>query len=679
MGEHVPGVRRRCAIARRVCCTRRPGARRCWPPRARAGPRERADLLAEGCRAGAGGDRRPTPTACCDALLTQKGEPRKFSEKLAGLDAGARRAGAARCSTAPRRAQHEAWLHQQRMARLARLLIRCFAEVKRAHGWVDMNDVEQAAHLLLGNADALGLGAGAARRARAASADRRVPGHQPAAVAGAARLARQLCGRRRPAARRVHRRRPQAEHLPLPPRRAAGVHRGQAVRPATGLDGDLLNCDHTHRNAPGRGRPGQRGRCSKRSRPASSAASATTRPNRARRGGVRQLPPIARDAVVAADAARGRRRAAALARQPDHAARAARGTAAAEGMRAGRALDRRAHRGRARAAAGSWCWRAAAAGSAALQDELRKLHIAVQQPEKNELHDAPEVQDMVALLDALVSPGPRPVAGAGAEVAAVRPRRRRAGADWRCAQRERRPPSWFELLQAARTWPGRCAGIGPRLRALAALAGRAAAARCAERDLPRRPTCSRASRAAAPAALRAGVLANLRGLLARVARTRRRALRHALRAWCARCVPAACARPPSPAADAVQLLTVHGAKGLEADLVLHARHRRRRPSARRPWACSSKWPGAGRGAGALRVRREREAPAGLQRSTTSREEQAARHREEINALYVATTRARSELVLSAVTAARPSAQQLVGAAGGALRADRPTCRGAVRR
>ena len=47
-------------------------------------------------------------------------------------------------------AQHAAWLYQQRMTRLTRLLIDAFAGVKRAHGWVDMNDVEQAAQLLLG-------------------------------------------------------------------------------------------------------------------------------------------------------------------------------------------------------------------------------------------------------------------------------------------------------------------------------------------------------------------------------------------------------------------------------------------------------------------------------------------------------------------------------------------------
>jgi ATP-dependent helicase/nuclease subunit A len=43
-------------------------------------------------------------------------------------------------------AQHEAWLHHQRLARLARVLVREFAALKRDEGWVDMNDVEQAAH-----------------------------------------------------------------------------------------------------------------------------------------------------------------------------------------------------------------------------------------------------------------------------------------------------------------------------------------------------------------------------------------------------------------------------------------------------------------------------------------------------------------------------------------------------
>ncbi len=39
-----------------------------------------------------------------------------------------------------------------------------------------------------------------------------------------------------------------------------------------------------------------------------------------------------------------------------------------------------------------------------MEDELRALHIPAQQPEKSELGEAPEVQDIVALLDVLVSP-----------------------------------------------------------------------------------------------------------------------------------------------------------------------------------------------------------------------------------------------------------------------------------
>ncbi|WP_312302893.1 UvrD-helicase domain-containing protein, partial [Pulveribacter sp.] len=45
--------------------------------------------------------------------------------------------------------QHQAWQHQQRMARLARRLIAEFAQLKRERGWVDMNDVERTALVLL--------------------------------------------------------------------------------------------------------------------------------------------------------------------------------------------------------------------------------------------------------------------------------------------------------------------------------------------------------------------------------------------------------------------------------------------------------------------------------------------------------------------------------------------------
>ena len=45
--------------------------------------------------------------------------------------------------------QHAAWQHQQRMVRLTRCLLLEYAMLKRARGWVDMNDIERAAQVLL--------------------------------------------------------------------------------------------------------------------------------------------------------------------------------------------------------------------------------------------------------------------------------------------------------------------------------------------------------------------------------------------------------------------------------------------------------------------------------------------------------------------------------------------------
>ena len=81
---------------------------------------------------------------------------------------------------------------------------------------------------------ARGLGAGAPGRAHPPCADRRVPGHQPLAMARTARMVVGLRRRRwrsqRPAcAGGVHRRRSETKHLPLPARRAARVRRGAGV------------------------------------------------------------------------------------------------------------------------------------------------------------------------------------------------------------------------------------------------------------------------------------------------------------------------------------------------------------------------------------------------------------------------------------------------------------------
>jgi len=182
-----------------------------------------------------------------DALLTQKGEPRKFSEKLAGLE-DVRAAQERALQYCAAQAQHEAWLYQQRMARLTRLLNVCFAEVKAVNGWIDMNDVEQAAHLLLGNAELWGW---VQERLDARVRHLLVDEFQDTnplqwqalngwlgsyAGAGGRRPGVFIVGDPKQSIYRFRRAEPQVF-----------IAAKQFVQ--QGLNGDLLNCDHTHRNA----------------------------------------------------------------------------------------------------------------------------------------------------------------------------------------------------------------------------------------------------------------------------------------------------------------------------------------------------------------------------------------------------------------------------------------------
>ena len=111
------------------------------------------------------------------------------------------------------------------------------------------------------------------------------------------------------------------------------------------------------------------------------------------------------------------------------------------------------------------------------------------------------------------------------------------------------------------------------------------------------------------------------------------------------CARAACGDPRGRSA-AVRLLTVHGAKGLEAPVVLML-DTDAPPARSETMGVVVDWPGEA--AAPLRfafLASETRPPAC---SITALEvERAAREREELNALYVAMTRARSQLVLSSV-------------------------------
>jgi ATP-dependent helicase/nuclease subunit A len=576
--------------------------------------------------------------AVVDALLTKEGEPRKFSAKLAGLD-HVRAAQERVLQYCAARAQHEAWLYQQRMARLTRLLIECFAGVKRANGWIDMNDVEQAAHLLLGNGELWGW---VQERLDARVRHLLVDEFQDTnplqwqalhgwlgsyAGAGGRRPGVFIVGDPKQSIYRFRRAEPQ-------------VFIAAKAFVQQGLNGDLLNCDHTHRNAPVVvGLVNAAMQDAQQGGEFSGFRDHTTESGV--QGRIEKLPLIARDAIASAkaDAAapcwrdslatpRVLPEEKLLQKECEQAARwiAAR---VAHGLAPSRVMVLARRRSRL----------------AVMQHELRKLHIAVQQPEKNELHDAPEVQDLIALVDALVSPD-HDLSLARALRSPLWGLDDDALVQIALRQRERRA-NWFDLLQAP-GWSEPLAGIGTRLRrwqqwlqtlpphdALSAIYHDADV-------LPR-------FAAAAPAALRAMTIANLRGLLA--ASLEVDGARFATPYGLVRALRAGGVRAPSVAvADAVQLLTVHGAKGLEAELVLLLDTD---AAAQRVQTMGVlvKWPGHSAAPERFVFMASEKNPPGCTVDDLA-EEHAARHREEINALYVATTRARAQLAVSAVAAAR---------------------------
>ncbi|MBK9344934.1 MAG: UvrD-helicase domain-containing protein [Burkholderiales bacterium] len=636
-----------------------------------------------------------------DALLTQKGTPRKFSDKLAGIDT-VRQAQDCVMRVLDAQAQHQAWLHQQRMARLTRILVEEYAQLKRERGWIDMGDLERAALALMTDEVLSGwVQERLDARVRHLLIDEfqdTNPLQWQALSAwldsyGGAGSAPSVfvVGDPKQSIYRFRRAEPQ-------------VFKAAQRFVVQTLGGDVLACDHTRRNAPAiiglvnqvmvdaqsEGQfEGYR---------AHSTESTTA-------GHIYQLPRIERDATAttgdapldADSAERLADNSAALAStytdvppepvwrdsltQPRQIAEETRKTL--ECRQAARWLAQYLQTtglqpqdvmvlARKRERLGL------------MQAELATLRIPAQQPEKNELADMPEVQDLIGLLDVLVSPAHNlslaralksPLFGVSdadlvqlvlcqrALQAAANPvgstdssdvagKSQQAGTAAALAPGSAStatgaangPIPWLQVLQTATDLPPALAQAGATLALWKGWVGSLPPHDALSAIYHHGDVLARYAAATLPHQ-RDSVLANLRALLAAALQvdggryTTAYGLVRALRAGGIRA-------PVRAEALAVRLLTIHGAKGLEAPLVLMLDTDGEATKAQTMGTLVD-WPGEAAYPQRLVFLASESKPPACVKDALA-QEQMARSREELNALYVALTRTQHTLVLSSM-------------------------------
>lgn len=540
------------------------------------------------------------------------------------------------------RRQHEAWQHQQRMARLARCLIAQFAVVKQQHGWVDMNDVERTALVML--ADPV-LSGWVQERLDARIRHLLVDEFQDTnplqwqalhawlagyagSGGGSAAPSVFIVGDPKQSIYRFRRAEPQ-------------VFIAAQAFVRDGLGGDLLSCDHTRRNAQGviaavNAVMGQ----AQAQQETSGFRDHTTESKH--QGELLRLPAITDD-----DAGDGGN----AARDP---------LAWRDSLTEPRHEAEETQRMRECAQAAAWVAAQIASGTppkevlvmarkrdrlATMQEALRALHLPCVQPEKSDLFDAPEVQDMVALLDALVSPThdlslaralKSPLFGLGDDALVALAVLRR--------QPEHAGCSWFELLLKSELLPLDMQALGAVLIQYQGWVQRLPPHDALHAIYEHGDVLARFA-AAAPVTQRQAVQANLRALLA--AALQHDGGRYLTPYAFVRAMKKGGVRAPGRAdAQAIRLLTVHGAKGLEADCVLLL-DTDTRPQKAETMGVLVDWPGEQPAPSAFIFLASESNPPPSAESTLAAEQQA-RSREELNMLYVAMTRAKHCLALSSV-------------------------------
>ena len=540
---------------------------------------------------------------------------------------------------------HLAWQYQQHMAALARVLIDVFADLKRERGWIDMTDVERAAMMLLSEPMLSGW---VQERLDTQVRHLLIDEFQDTnplqwhallswlgSYAGAigSRPSVFIVGDPKQSIYRFRRAEPQ-------------VFRAAQAFVAEGLGGDLLSCDHTRRNAPFVIDTVNQVMLAAREHDHYEGFRAHTTGAHAA-GQVLRLPPIPRarvDSVRAADAA------------PDPDSDAA-SRIWRDSLTEPREVPEETLRSLEARQVARWIAHRVARGHAAsqvmvlsrrrasltpLQDELRALHIPAHVGENTALIDCCEVQDIVAMLDVLVSPRHdlslarvlrSPLFGVPDQALIDLALRRRV-----------QPEPWFSLLQ--QPWPADHAlyGIGAQLLAWKSWLDRLPAHDALQSIYSQHDVLARFA-IGAPEVQRCAVLANLRALLAaslQVAGGRFITPYSFVRSLKAGGVMA----PATVTPDAVRLLTVHGAKGLEADTVVLL-DTDTPPRAAETMGVLIDWPAQEAHPHQFFFVSSEAQPPQCALATRDHE-WLQRQREELNALYVALTRARNTLVVSSI-------------------------------
>ncbi|HMS26274.1 MAG TPA: UvrD-helicase domain-containing protein [Burkholderiaceae bacterium] len=559
-------------------------------------------------------------------------------------------------------AQHAAWIYQQRMTRLMRILIAEFTALKYERGWVDMNDVERAAQFMLSHS---AMSAWMQERLDARVKHLMVDEFQDtspmqwqtlyswlAGYAGASQATPSvfIVGDPKQSIYRFRRAEPQVF-----------IAAKQFVR--EGLLGDVLSCDHTRRNAD-EVLTAVNGAMLQAQDDNEYQGYRTHSTEAKHQGEVLSLPQIQRDAITKdkrkdkladthlselvwrdslsepkileeekLNTLECRQAAQYIAQQIQN------GTQPKEIMVLARQRVRLSQ----------------------LLLELQALGIASEQPEKLELADAPEVQDVVALLDALVSPAhdlslaralKSPIFGldddALISIALLK-------------QGERAIDSWFDLLQNKEHVRQDICWIGAKLAIWKGLLETlpphdALSVIYQDGDILARFVQS------VPATRCEEVQINLQALLQ--AALDINTARYTTPYMFVRAMKSGRSdenrsdeismvdatqtvmKPSNSNDHAIKLLTVHGAKGLEADLVLLL-DTDALPKRSKTMSVLLDWPGEDTHPSRFVFMQSEKQPAPSVQAFFDIEK-SARHREELNALYVAMTRAKKQLVFSSI-------------------------------